>query len=226
MKRKVITTKDGSKTIHLEDWNESYHSTHGAIQEAQHVYIRQGFKKSGLQNIAILEFGFGTGLNAIITFLEAKTLPKSIKYTALEAYPVSKKELEELNYLESLNDDSLNKVYKLMHDSPWEEFISLSNKFTLKKLRMDFRELAEVNQYDIVYYDAFGPRVQPELWTREIFAKVFLAMKENGILVTYSCKGSVRRALLECGFKVEKLPGPPGKREMLRAYKPITGLKC
>ena len=157
-------------------------------------------------------------------FSRQKLLPKSISYSALEAYPVSKKELEELNYLESSRPTILNKVYKLMHDSPWEEFISLSNNFTLKKLRMDFRELAEVNQYDIVYYDAFGPRVQPELWTREIFAKVFLAMKENGILVTYSCKGSVRRALLECGFKVEKLPGPPGKREMLRAYKPIKVL--
>lgn len=220
MKRKVVITKDGSKTIHLEEWNESYHSTHGAIQEAQHVYLNSGFKKVALKELSVLEFGFGTGLNALMTYLEAIKEQKKVAYTTLEAYPVGSKELLQLDYVASLKNSFAEETFQLMHSSPWDVSIRLSDNFTFEKRKIDFRNLQDKSKYDLVFYDAFGPRVQPELWTQEMFLKVFSAMKEAGVLVTYSCKGSVRRAMIAAGFTVEKIPGPPGKREMLRAIKP------
>lgn len=230
MERRIVTTADGSKTIHLVDWNEHYHSIHGAIQEAKHVFIKHGllfFKdtvvissavEKSSQPIHILEIGFGTGLNAYLTFLESEHLNVSIDYTGVEAYPITSEELQALNYSEALNVDS-DEVFQRMHHVTCEEKHTLASYFSLTKQTKFFSDINDQELYDIIYFDAFGARVQPELWTEAIFQKMFIALKPNGILVTYSAKGSVRRAMLAVGFQVEKLPGPPGKREMLRAIK-------
>ncbi|NNC61916.1 MAG: tRNA (5-methylaminomethyl-2-thiouridine)(34)-methyltransferase MnmD [Eudoraea sp.] len=219
MKRSIITTGDGSKTISLDEWNEQYHSKHGAIQEAYHVFIKHGLYDSQKNNIAILEIGFGTGLNALITLHESIKRNLHIKYTGVEAFPVSPEEIGELNYVEALEVPQLDAAFNQMHSCKWEEEICLSPNFVLRKNKLDFREISTKNEFDLIYFDAFGARVQPELWTQAIFQKMFNALKVNGILVTYSAKGSVRRAMDAVGFTVERLPGPPGKREMLRAIK-------
>ncbi|MDO6470493.1 tRNA (5-methylaminomethyl-2-thiouridine)(34)-methyltransferase MnmD [Maribacter sp. 1_MG-2023] len=219
MKREIITTGDGSKTIQIMDWQEQYHSKHGAIQEAYHVFIKSGLDLFNDQKIQILEIGFGTGLNAFITLIEFEKRNLQIKYTGVEAYPVSNEELEQLNYIEELKSLSRKDDFDLMHSAPWGQEIEISKNFSLNKQQKFFKEIDALNTYDLIYFDAFGARVQPELWTVEIFQIMFNAMKIGGCLVTYAAKGSVRRAMLEVGFLVERLPGPPGKREMLRVRK-------
>ena len=219
MKRNVITTSDGSKTIQIEDWNEQYHSVHGAVQEAEHVFIKNGLQFFRNREISILEMGFGTGLNALISLIRSKELNLKVNYTGVEAYPVAKDELEQLNYISCLNAIHLKKEFASMHSSDWGIDILVSQDFILKKERQLFSEIAYCNAFDLIYFDAFGARVQPELWTIDIFEKMYRAMKSDSILVTYSAKGSVRRAMQAVGFEVERLPGPPGKREMLRARK-------
>jgi tRNA U34 5-methylaminomethyl-2-thiouridine-forming methyltransferase MnmC len=218
LKRHIITTKDGSKTIHIPEWNEQYHSTHGAIQEARHVYLQMGFYYFLAQNkntdVAILEMGFGTGLNALLTMLEAQKNKVQVSYTAIEAFPVEETVYKQLNYAEQVCISS--STFIELHKSNWEETIAISPYFKLTKQNMFFEDIRETDQYNIIYFDAFGARVQPELWTAAIFKKMYLALKPNGILVTYAAKGSVRRAMQQVGFLVERLPGPPGKREMLR----------
>lgn len=219
MKREIITTGDGSKTIQIMDWQEQYHSKHGAIQEAYHVFIKSGLDLFENQEINILEIGFGTGLNAFITLIEFDKRNLKVNYTGVEAYPVSIEELNQLNYLEELKSLSRKADFDLMHTSPWGDKVEIVENFNLKKEQILFKEISAIAEYDLIYFDAFGARVQPELWTVEIFQIIFNAMKSNGYLVTYAAKGSVRRAMQEVGFLVERLPGPPGKREMLRAKK-------
>lgn len=219
MKRRIITTGDGSKTIHIDDWNEQYHSKHGAIQEAYHVFIDRGLRLFKKDHIHILEIGFGTGLNAFITFLEAPKKELKVDYVGVEAFPVSMDEANELDYCTQLNADDYQKVFARIHQSPWEERLLISEDFSLLKQKKDFYEVNEADLFNLIYFDAFGARVQPELWTEELFEKMFKALKKEGVLVTYAAKGSVRRALQTVGFTVERLPGPPGKREMLRAIK-------
>lgn len=225
MKRQIITTADGSKTIQIEDWNEQYHSIHGALQEAQHVFIKQGltpvfnaFKKE-YPSVSILEIGFGTGLNAFLTSLEAEKHTQLVDYVGVEAYPVSEDEIIELNYSELLDSKNSAVKFDALHKCSWEEQHAISSHFKLTKKQMKFQDIVDINAYNLIYFDAFGARVQPELWTEDMFKIVFQALKPGGILVTYSAKGSVRRALQAVGFIVERLPGPPGKREMLRARK-------
>lgn len=220
MKRTIVVTSDGSKTIQIADWEEQYHSKHGAIQEAYHVFITAGLRLFSKQPLSILEIGFGTGLNALITFLEYNRLGLGISYTGVEAYPVTNEELVQLNYTDELHAKHIEVEFKKMHESPWETWISLSDNFSFRKQQKDFFKIGDIATYNLIYFDAFGARVQPELWTEVLFAKMFTALKEEGILVTYAAKGSVRRAMLAVGFEVERLPGPPGKREMLRAKKP------
>lgn len=238
MKREIIITSDGSTTIHLPDWNEQYHSKHGAIQEAYHVFIKAGLEKvldsstksnqntisqksktTQTDSISILEIGFGTGLNAFITFLEAEKITTKIDYVGVEAYPISEKEVEKLNYIARLNAEKYQEDFKKMHTLSWEEKHIISENFSLTKKKQFFQEIKENNTFNLIYFDAFGARNQPELWTEVIFSKMFTALKENGILVTYAAKGSVRRAMESVGFVVERLEGPLGKREMLRAVK-------
>ena len=238
MKRKIITTSDGSKTIQIEDWNEQYHSIHGAIQEANHVFIKHGLlfylnchselvSGSHKQNNAeskpvhILEIGFGTGLNAFLTLLEAEKLKRNVNYVGVEAYPVETNEINQLNYVELISSKHKAEFEK-MHQVSWEAQHEITSRFLLEKQEKFFKDIDAKNTFDIIYFDAFGARVQPELWTEDIFAIMYKAMKDNAVLVTYSAKGSVRRAMQAVGFTVERLPGPPGKREMLRARKMRT----
>lgn len=221
MDRKIIITADGSHTIHLTDWDEQYHSKHGAIQEAYHVFIKNGLSLFKNSEISILEIGFGTGLNALITYIEAPQLKLDVNYVGVEKFPVTSDEVSELNYIPELKAEKFTNAFKSMHESAWEEEVTISSTFRLLKLRQDFKELDFKSKYDLIYFDAFGARVQPELWTETIFAIMFNALRSNGVLVTYAAKGSVRRALQTVGFTVERLPGPPGKREMLRAIKPV-----
>lgn len=221
MKREIIRTADGSATIYLPDWNEHYHSRHGALQEAQHVFIQMGLdhylERKPSVSLDILEIGFGTGLNALISYFQAKQSGVNLNYTGVEAYPVATEELEALEYASLFEDKSAQEVFRMMHESPWGERAQVSPFFSLQKEQMFFKDIRAESQFDLVFFDAFGPRVQPELWTAEIFMSMFRSLKEGGVLVTYSAKGSVRRAMQEVGFLVERLPGPPGKREMLRA---------
>ncbi|MDT0686902.1 tRNA (5-methylaminomethyl-2-thiouridine)(34)-methyltransferase MnmD [Autumnicola psychrophila] len=226
MERKIIRTGDGSVTIHLPQWDEQYHSKHGAVQEAQHVFIEMGLnyfvKNSNTEDVKILEIGFGTGLNAFITFLQLNRIQKRIAYTGVEAYPVDLLEVEKLNYPEVLSAEESAAVFLDMHTIPWEEKTVISEDFVLIKQKKKFEDIEEKKAFHIIYFDAFGARVQPELWTEDVFQKMFEALIEGGVLVTYAAKGSVRRAMQAVGFTVERLPGPPGKREMLRAVKKHT----
>ena len=219
VKRKVIITADGSTTLHIPAWNEQYHSKHGAIQEAYHVFIKNGFAATESSELSILEIGFGTGLNAFITLLEADKTGRTIHYTGVEAYPIKEDELLRLNFVNELDCRNLSHKFEEMHLSPWEKWQSVTDKFHLYKNQMFIHNVHAVEAFDLIYFDAFGARVQPELWTADIFSKMYRALKPGGKIVTYSAKGSVRRAMQEVGFDVERLPGPPGKREMLRGLK-------
>lgn len=220
IKREIITTNDGSKTIHFPEINESYHSKHGAYQEAQHVFIKSGLSQIEKQQISILEVGFGTGLNAILTYIYAKNKAKTIDYHGLEAFPVSDDEINAINYPNIAPIQDYQEVFQKFHTIDWNVATDISNSFTLKKIQTTLENFhPDKSHYDLIYFDAFGPRVQPEMWTLEIFQKIFNATRKSGVFVTYSCRGQVRRDLLTAGFKVEKIPGPPGKREMLRAVK-------
>jgi len=218
--RKIVVTADGSTTIQISDWDEQYHSMHGAIQEALHVFIRQGLHLFSNRDISILEIGFGTGLNSFITFLEAEGRKLKIDYTGVEAYPVPPIEIKHLNYVTQLKAEKYDDVFEHFHSSAWDRKITISPYFSLIKRQQFFQEIEDKELFDLIYFDAFGARVQPELWTELQFQKMYNALKNGGVLVTYSAKGSVRRAMQSVGFIVERLPGPPGKREMLRAIKP------
>lgn len=219
MKRKIILTQDGSSTLEIEAWGEHYHSVRGAIQEAYHVFIQNGLSLFPKREVNILEIGLGTGLNAFITFLEHKHLEQIIHYEGIEAYPLTLEEVAQLNYTSQLGVTDQEPTFQLIHQSPWEETIKISESFSLKKRKAFFEDITDIERFDLIYFDAFGARVQPELWTSFIFDKMYKSLKKNGILVTYASKGSARRAMLEVGFSVEKLPGAMGKREMLRALK-------
>jgi tRNA U34 5-methylaminomethyl-2-thiouridine-forming methyltransferase MnmC len=220
MKREIITTNDGSKTIHLPDWNESYHSKHGAVQEAQHVFIKSGLLKLSKTDISILEIGFGTGLNAMLTLNKTKETKQNVHYSGLEAYPVSLDELKALKYNDLPEVKENEDLFWQIHNVKWNEEFNVTHSFTLIKLEEQLDQFKpSENTFDLIYFDAFGPRVQPDMWTLDIFKKLFKSLKNNGIFVTYCAKGQVRRDLIEAGFTVEKIPGPPGKREMLRGRK-------
>ncbi len=218
MNRKIITTNDGSVTIHIEDWNESYHSKHGAIQEAYHVFIKNGLDLFS-DEISILEIGFGTGLNAFITYLEHIKRNLKINYVGVEAYPVAAEEVLQLNYVSQLKAEQYRDIFDVMHQSDWNVPVSVTETFSLTKRQQFFQEINDENIFDLIYFDAFGFRVQPELWNETIFERMYNALKPKGVLVTYACRTSIKNAMLSAGFKVEKLPGAPGKREMLRAIK-------
>ena len=221
MKKQIITTADGSKTIHFPEWNESYHSKHGAIQEAKHVYIESGLdfrqKQDDALSLNVLEFGFGTGLNAYLTAIYAKKNQIKITYHSVEKYPLGLEDISNFNFGNILKAKSID--YKKLHLIEWEKPIKISDEFQLNKIQADFKNFESQNKYDIIFFDAFGPRVQPELWDKPLLQKCFDLLAPNGVWVTYSCKGSVRRYLQDIGFQVEKIAGPPGKREMLRAIK-------
>ncbi|WP_031426124.1 tRNA (5-methylaminomethyl-2-thiouridine)(34)-methyltransferase MnmD [Flavimarina sp. Hel_I_48] len=225
MKRKIVATGDGSTTIQLVGWEEQYHSMHGAIQESRHVFLKTGLEHwralhPEQDEVHVLEIGFGTGLNALLTAVHLSEVPMKVYYEGVEAYPVAADEVAQLNYVDQLKRTDFQSFFKEMHDAPWDEETALKTDFYLKKRLERFEELTDNAIHDLVYFDAFGAQVQPELWDAVIFKKMFEALRKEGVLVTYAAKGSVRRAMQEVGFVVSRLPGPPGKREMLRAVKP------
>ena len=221
MKREIIITADGSTTIRIPDWNENYHSSHGAIQEAKHVFIANGLDlfKEQLE-ISILEIGFGTGLNAFITFLETQNKEK-VNYVGVEAYPISQDEVNQMNYTSELKANSFTSIFEKLHNCDWDQEIKITSNFKLTKRQQLFQDLEDKNQYNLIYFDAFGFPLQPELWSELIFKKMFDALLPNGVLVTYACRTSIKNAMIAAGFTIEKLPGAPGKREMLRATKNV-----
>lgn len=219
MKREIIVTQDGSTTIHLTDWDENYHSKHGAIQEAQHVFIKNGLSLFSEKTVSILEIGFGTGLNAFITYLESKKLHQTIDYVGVEAYPIAADEVLQMNYVAELDAEPNRAVFEKMHECEWENKVVFDSHFSLTKRKLFFNEIDDFEKFDLIYFDAFGYRVQPELWSTEIFQRMYNALKPGGVLVTYAARGVVKRSMQEVGFTVEKLQGPPGKREMMRAVK-------
>lgn len=220
MERKIITTSDGSSSVYLPEWDENYHSKHGAIQEAYHVFIRHGLDLfPDDSKLRILEMGFGTGLNCMITYLEAKKRNLTVDYSGLEGFPLDPEMIWELNHLNQLKAENYRDDYEKLITSSWEIPFAVNDSFKLIKKELMFEDFSGKSVSDLIYFDAFGARVQPELWTEVIFKKMYEALVENGVLVTYSAKGSVRRAMQAVGFEVERLPGPPGKREMLRGIK-------
>ena len=222
-KRKMVLTSDGSSSIFSEEVNQYYHSHFGALQESMYIFINKGLCSellAHLEQISILEIGFGTGLNALLTYSKTKELGKKIYYETLELYPLTPQETEQLNYPDILPYANVKEIFTTIHNTAWNEEDIISEYFTLHK-----RQISAIHanytshKFDLVYFDAFSPEVQPELWTKEVFEPVYNSMKKGGILLTYCTKGSVKNTLRAIGFEIEKLPGPIGKREILRAKK-------
>jgi len=221
---KVIQTKDGSHSLYIEALDEHYHSVHGAIQESKHVFIEAGLYANTKGGMSILEIGLGTGLNALLTILANQKLKQNINYTAVEAFPVSAEIAGLLNYPDLLVDavntkENVQVLFQSIHSSEWDKKLTLSETFIFYKIKNTLQAIEFSDTFDLVYFDAFGPTAQPDMWTEEIFLKLWNAMNTEGILVTYCAKGIVKRTLKKIGFVVETLQGPPGKREMVRAVK-------
>lgn len=222
LQTQLILTEDGSHSLYVPHLEEHYHSTHGAIQESRHVYINAGFNACELQKINILEIGFGTGLNAFLTQLEAEKTDKQIHYTSLELYPLNLESAKQLNYAQQLTNKEDVVDFLALHKAKWGKSVEITSMFTLHKIEIDFSNPDNLNtnsRFDVIYFDAFAPEKQPEMWTQQIFDKLFSFCNKNAIITTYCAKGVVRRMLQSSGFTVERLPGPPGKREILRGRK-------
>ena len=223
MEREIRTTNDGSKTLFIKDLNENYHSHHGALQEAEHVFIKNGLNLRYDSEINILELGFGTGLNVLVSINEYLKTDKNhtVNYFTLEKYPVSAQEVSQLAYDKLFLNDKVAEMYQKIHAAEWEKQIEITKGFTLKKIQCDFFDLKDIvlPQINLVYFDCFGARVQPDLWEKPLFEMVAEKMSSGGLLTTYSSKGSVRRILQDLNFRVEKKQGPPGNREMINAIK-------
>ncbi|MCW5908373.1 MAG: tRNA (5-methylaminomethyl-2-thiouridine)(34)-methyltransferase MnmD [Chitinophagales bacterium] len=223
----IITTKDGSHTLFSEQFNEIYHSRHGALQESLHVFVRHGLDdvlQSGLPNntspLRIFEVGFGTGLNALLTMLEAEKKNLPIDYETIELYPIAINVIKELNYTQQLGYEFCYGPYHSLHLCRWNEWHPITPYFRFKKNNASLIEFSlPGNSLHLIYFDAFAPEHQPEMWTAEVFRKMYGALVAGGKMVTYCSKSSVQRAMKEAGFTVQKLQGPPGKREMVQAVK-------
>src|SRR5215831_13677576 len=223
MERKIIYTKDGSHTVSIPEKNITYHSIHGAIQESNHVFIKEGLlyqlQKLSSNQINIFEIGFGTGLNALLTLIETEKFQQMIYYETTELFPLTDDEVKSLNYCDQLQRSDLHKIFEQFHNCDWEKEIAITPNFHFKKTKTNLLNFETSEPFKLIYFDAFAPNAQPELWTKEVFEKMISILKPKGILVTYCSKGDVRRAMQAAGFTVEKVPGPPGKREMLRAIR-------
>jgi tRNA U34 5-methylaminomethyl-2-thiouridine-forming methyltransferase MnmC len=219
--RELIVTKDGSHSLLHTELNETYHSVHGAIQESRHVFIDNGLSYviscNGLADVNVLEIGFGTGLNALLSAQAAAQFQIKLNYATIEAFPLAREVWSKLNYTETLGDPAL---FESLHEVSWELEHAILPNFLLKKYYATLQEIKFLpGTFDLVYYDAFAPAKQPEMWTRDLLEKVVAAMRQKGVLVTYCARGQFKRDLASLGMKVETLPGPPGKKEMVRATK-------
>jgi tRNA U34 5-methylaminomethyl-2-thiouridine-forming methyltransferase MnmC len=214
----LILTEDGSHTLFVPEMNEHYHSIHGAIQESQYIFINCGFDGCKADPLYILEIGFGTGLNAFLTAIKASSGTRAVHYNTIENYPLPQELTASLNY-HSIMGEEFRELFEMIHSSPWNMEAKICNNFILNKIEGDVTSSIPAGEYDLIYFDAFGPDKQPEMWTMDVFERIAASTKENGIFVTYSAKGEVKRNLKSCGFNVTLLPGPPGKRQIIRADK-------
>ena len=212
MKRIIEHTEDGSATLFVPELDEHYHSVKGARTESQHIFIAMGLKASAAPQPRVLEIGFGTGLNALLTLETAEQEKRHVHYTGIELYPLAWEEVSALGY-------SDNPLFEKLHTAPWEEDVEISPYFTLRKIKGDANVvISDEQSLNLVYFDAFAPEKQPEMWNEQLFRSLYVNMDSGGILTTYCAKGVIRRLLQAVGFRVERLPGPPGgKREILRA---------
>ncbi|WP_294080593.1 tRNA (5-methylaminomethyl-2-thiouridine)(34)-methyltransferase MnmD [Proteiniphilum sp. UBA5384] len=221
MQHIIEITEDGSHTLYVPELDEHYHSTHGAIRESLHVYLEAALHHCGKSEVNLLEIGFGTGLNAFLTLLDIEKTEKTIRYTTLERYPVSFVDAQMFNY-SKLVDPTQEEKFMRLHSCLWGDWVEITSHFHLKKLQMDAsspENFQPEELFDVIYYDAFAPEKQPAMWTQEIFNRLYALSNQGAVLTTYCAKGVVRRMLQASGFVVERLSGPPGKREILRAVK-------
>jgi tRNA U34 5-methylaminomethyl-2-thiouridine-forming methyltransferase MnmC len=216
----IINTSDGSHTIYLPEINEQYHSVNGSITESNYVYIEKGYNYHAGTNPKVFEVGFGTGLNCLLTALQAEQNKRPTLYIAIEKYPIEKKVTGQLNFGHLISAEA-QIIFEKIHDCQWNKVVSVSEYFNLLKIEADLIDynLTQFENCDVIFYDAFGPDKQPEMWTPTIFRKIYSVTSSGGVLVTYSAKGEVRRQLAASGFEMERLPGPPGKIHMLRGIK-------
>jgi tRNA U34 5-methylaminomethyl-2-thiouridine-forming methyltransferase MnmC len=219
----LILTSDGSHSIFSDRYGVSYHSRYGAVQETQHVFIESAllFRAGVLSELSVLEIGFGTGLNAFMTYLEALKQSLRISYTTIEAFPLEMETVRQLNYPAVLKAPGEEAVFHQMHEGPWGKEMELHAQFSFRKEQLNFEEIDYHDQFDVIYFDAFAPNAQPELWEIPVLQKMYAALRPGGVLTTYCAKGSVKRNFRSLGFEVTSLPGPPGKREMTRCQKPL-----
>lgn len=220
MKCEIVTTGDGSKTIFLPEMDEQYHSLNGAITESDYVYTGKGYCFNKSDKPVIFEIGFGTGLNALLTAIKANENHRQTTYFTIEKFPLPQKTTKELDYGRLISPEA-QKLYETIHLAEWETPVNISNYFSIIKIKDDLNtfDFLRVPPVDIVYFDAFGPDKQPEMWNENIFRNIYDACAINSVFVTYSAKGEIRRSLARCGYDMERLPGPPGKRQMLRGIK-------
>lgn len=220
MERQLIETADGSKTLFIPEMNEQYHSVKGALTESNYVFLQQGFCAHPSESLNIFEVGFGTGLNALITALEANNSKRRTYFVSIEKYPITQNEILALNY-GSLFSKQATLLFQKIHNAEWNKEVSVSDYFSIQKINADLKtyNFPKDEKFDIIYFDAFGPDKQPNMWQNDIFLKIYSACRQDAIFVTYSAKGEIRRNLAACGFEMERLPGPPGKRQMLRGVR-------
>jgi len=222
-KSSILLTKDGSHTIFLPELDESYHSTHGAIQESNHVFISEGLEyysyNKGVKEISIIEMGFGTGLNALLSALFANNHNIRIDYETIEPYPLDHDLINELNYSEQLEHFLAEEIFKGIHEARWNESVSVHTDFCLKKIKQRFQDYKSDRCFDICFYDAFSPSKQPDMWEKPLLQKVYDVLSQGGVFVTYCAKGQLKRDLTTLGFEVDTIEGPPGKMQMVRAIK-------
>jgi tRNA U34 5-methylaminomethyl-2-thiouridine-forming methyltransferase MnmC len=216
--KEIQETTDGSHTIFVPELNEHYHSIHGAVQESKHIFINSGFRFCKADPINIFEVGFGTGLNALLTAINCIEGNRAVYYTSIEKFPLESEVINSLNHHHFAGEAGLE-IYKSIHSAAWNSKVTICKNFHLTKINGDFTIDALPGWFDLIYFDAFGPDKQPEMWTSEMFAKIASVTNNKGILVTYSAKGEVKRNLKACGFEVSLIPGPPGKRQIIRAIK-------
>jgi tRNA U34 5-methylaminomethyl-2-thiouridine-forming methyltransferase MnmC len=215
---KIINTNDGSSTLYSAEFKDHYHSVFGAINESKHVFIDAGLKYLDTKTIKIFEVGFGTGLNALLTYLESAKKNIIVDYTAIELYPVTQDIIQQLNYTQFLSEKA-KEIFDTLHKVRWNKKNKISNHFHLTKIKNDFNDYLFKEKYNLLFFDAFAPEKQPDLWSHQNFIKIYNALELNGILTTYSSKGLVKRNIRNAGFHLQRLPGPEGKRHMLRAIK-------
>jgi tRNA U34 5-methylaminomethyl-2-thiouridine-forming methyltransferase MnmC len=214
----IIKTSDGSDTIYVPELNEHYHSIHGAAQESMYIFIKNGFEFCEADPVNIFEVGFGTGLNALLTAISCFKGKREVNYTSIEKYPLDDSIINSLNH-QNFAGEMGKEIFRSIHSAAWNSKVNICRNFNLTKIIGDFTIEPLNGSYNLIYFDAFGPDKQPEMWTKKIFAGIATITDKNGLFVTYSAKGDVKRNLKSCGFDVTLLPGPPGKRQIIRAIK-------